>query len=91
MGDNPVFDLQQRYLQELESKYQDKQSEKKAKKLVILRSIKKIQKFWRFFARMKKLIASNKIGSWFKLILEKRRQLKTAASFLDKEKMLHVF
>jgi len=63
---NPIFDMQEKYMKELEDQYDFMQNEKKARKFQIVRSITKLQKFWRFYYRMKKRIAANKIGSWYR-------------------------
>lgn len=42
------------------------QNTKKAKKYQILKAIRKLQKFWRFYYRMKMKIICNKISSWYK-------------------------
>ena len=79
---NPIFDMQEKYMKELEDQYDFMQNEKKARKFQIVRSITKLQKFWRFYYRMKKRIAANKIGSWYR---ERRYQI---SDFRDKMKEL---
>ena len=74
--ENPVFKMQEHYLKELDDQYEFLQSSKKAKKFQILRSIRMLQKFWRFHFRMKRKITCNKIGSWYKYVKQNKSQIK---------------
>jgi len=63
---NEVYELQDIYMQQLDEQYSYLHNEKKAKKFQIVRSIRLIQKFWRFHHRMRKIIICNRIGSWYR-------------------------
>lgn len=60
----------------LDDHYQEKQTHKKAKKFQIVLMIRKIQKFWRFYIRMKKKILANRIGGWYKELQRNKKSEK---------------
>ena len=69
--------MQDKYLKELDEQYEFLQTSKKAKKFQILRSIRLLQKFWRFYFRMKRKIICNRIGGWYKEVKVNKREMKS--------------